>query len=141
MPALSTYNTPILKAGKEAIKHGVLSQGELYSRIASKQHKIIKTAFLLLDSRNDNVRLGATKLLMDRIIPARKAVEVSGSNGEPIQFILATQGGFIPERTIIDVTPEASNSERPSEVQSIGMAQESKKDNNSDNGDNQAGVS
>lgn len=62
----------------------IISQQALYSKIACKSEKILQTLFGLLDSRNEAIKLGAAKILANKIIPDRKAVEVGGEGGGPI---------------------------------------------------------
>ena len=56
----------------------------IYQRIASRSDDIIDCLFLLLQSRNENIRLGAAKVLANKILPDKKAVELTGEDNGPI---------------------------------------------------------
>ena len=65
--------------------------------------------------------------------------ELVGKDGQPLQISvkLDISGGYIPPLGATFASSAGSDT-RSTQVQSTGMAQESKKDNNSTNGDNQA---
>lgn len=105
----------------------------LYAKIASHSDKIYDVLLELLDSRNDNIRLGAARTLLNKILPDKKVVEVTGENGEPIKLTIIAGTGFIPQSGFTSTASETSSLTRSSPLQSNGVAPQSQKDNNSDN--------
>lgn len=67
--------------------------------------------------------------------------ELVGKNGEQLSILvkLDMAGGYIPQLGATIATPTTSN-QRPAQVQSASVAQESEKDDNGGNGDSQAGA-
>ena len=127
-----------IKAG--GVKIPTQLQG--YSHIAMRQREIIDELFGLMYHTNPNIRLQAIKLLIDRILPAKKSIELTG-NGQQIQFNIIG-GGFnpvIPQPITPNATPEASIIRGQSTLQSPDMAPSSEEDNHSDNGRNKASTS
>lgn len=61
----------------KAEKVGVSKAG-LYSKVAAKQEKILRTLFDLLDHKNESVRLGAAKTLINKILPDLQAIQHKG---------------------------------------------------------------
>lgn len=92
----------------------------------------------MLDSRNESIALGAIKIILERTVPAIKALEITGENGEPIKLTVIGGGGFIPGSYSFNAAPTGSPLQPASQVQGFSMAPESKKDDNSDNGTGQA---
>lgn len=106
----------------------------LYQKIAKHEDKIIKTLLACLDSRIPMVQIGAAKTLLSKILPDVKAVEITGKDGEPIKFNVVTGAdylSYISRLREINASSDRSIAESPREIQSIDMAQTSKKDNNS----------
>lgn len=68
----------------------------LYARVATKTDDIIDTLFRLLHSRNESISLGAAKVLIDRLLPDLKAVNVDVQNVPPIKVIVDMKSGYIP---------------------------------------------
>lgn len=48
----------------------------------------IRTAVQLLKSPNDNIRLGASKLLLAKVLPDLKSSELTGVDGQPLRIII-----------------------------------------------------
>lgn len=65
---------------------GVASRTAIYNKIASKQEKILQTLFDLLDSKQEAVRMGAAKTLINKIVPDLKAEDIT-SQGQKIQVV------------------------------------------------------
>ncbi len=84
----------------------------------------------LLDSRNEPTVLGALKIVFERTIPAIKALEIQGKDGEPIKLNLIT-GADISKYIELSSASTGGSTYRPTPIQSSGVAQESKEDNNS----------
>ena len=61
----------------------------LYSSAAVHAKEAIRVlADLMNDRRNPAVRMGAAKVLLSKVLPDMKAVEVSGLNGEDLQLVI-----------------------------------------------------
>lgn len=72
----------------------------LYSAAAVHTIEAIRVlADLMNDKRNPAVRMGAAKVLLSKVLPDMKAVEVSGLNGDDLQLVIK----------IIDDKPYDSN--------------------------------
>ena len=106
---------------------GTPSQSVMYQKIASRADEIVDELFELLHSRNENIRMGAAKVLANKIIPDRKAVEVSGENGGPIKVNIIRD--YLSE-SVADAASERSLAGQV-EIQSVGVAPESKENINS----------
>ena len=67
----------------ESGERGVItpSKQKIYRKIAVHGEKIINTLIMLLDSKNESVKLGAAKVLVNKIIPDLRATEHSGEIG------------------------------------------------------------
>ena len=125
------------QSDSEPKKGGTLPQIAIYQKIASREEEIIEKLFEILKSRNENVALGAAKTLINKIIPDRKAVEVTGQNGEPIKFNIVLGNGYIPPNIQSNATPEGNPVSGQPQVQDNSLAQAGKKDDNSNNGTGQ----
>lgn len=86
---------------------------------------------LMRYSRNENLKFGAMKLIIERSIP--QVTEVTGQNGQQLILNLLS-GGYFPPNPTITTTPATSDISGQSEVQGSGVAQTGKEDNNSNNG-------
>lgn len=69
-------------------KGGTPSRNKIYSRIASRADEIIDGLFLLATHNNENVRLGALKVLANKIVPDLKAVEMKDEKGNTLNVIV-----------------------------------------------------
>ena len=121
---------------------GTPTRDVLYSEAAKHAPRAIDILVEIMEKGdNDNSRLGAARTILAKAIPDLKAMELTGANGGAIQlkYIVDLAGGYIPQLGVINVSSGAGNT-GPSQVQSTGVAQESEEDNNSVNGDNQAGT-
>lgn len=76
---------------KERKTGGVPSKQAIYTKIASNSNKIIEVLLESLDSRNPSVRLGAAKILINKIVPDLKAVEWSTDEKKPIAIQIIKQ--------------------------------------------------
>lgn len=70
-------------------------QGQ-YSKIAKKADLVINTLFNLLESKNENIRLGAAKVLLNKIIPDIRATELDIVKENPPYIIKVIGGGYTP---------------------------------------------
>ena len=83
-------------------------QGQ-YAKFEPLVTSSIERLKLLLESRNESIALGAIKLVLERTIPAIKALEISGEDGEPIKLTIIGSGGFIPQGIIDTKFEEVKN--------------------------------
>ena len=83
---------------------------------------------LMRNSVNENIKLGAIKIVLDRTLPTLAAMEVTGKDGQQIPIYIFG-GGFLPPQPSA-LTPSNGDPFRLPPVQSPGVAQAVKKDNN-----------
>jgi hypothetical protein len=57
---------------------GVPRRTNLYNIVAPKGREIINTLFALLKSNNEGIRLGAAKVLINKILPDLQAIQHKG---------------------------------------------------------------
>lgn len=70
-------------------KGGAVSRQSLYTVAQKYTKEAIETLYeLMKDRRNPAVRMGAAKVLLSKVLPDMKAVEVSGLNGEDLQLVI-----------------------------------------------------
>lgn len=62
-----------------------MSKQSLYSMVSSRSKKVISRLFDLTQSNNENVALGACKVLLNKILPDLNAINV---NKEMIHFVI-----------------------------------------------------
>ena len=122
----------------EPVKGVTPNHVALYQKIAIHSDKIFEILLQLLDSRNENIRLGAAKVLVNKILPDKKTVEVGGLNGEPIKFNIIFGNGYIPPNLQPTTTPEGNIVSGQPPIQNNSMASQGKKDDNGGNGVDQA---
>lgn len=63
----------------------------IYSKAVKHSQKAIDTVVALLDSKNEAIRLGAAKALLDKIIPDMKAIEPR-KDATPITVCIVSDG-------------------------------------------------
>lgn len=64
------------KTSHEAKRGGVKNRGSLYAVAAAHSKEAIDTLYdLMMNSKNDNVRLGAAKAILDKSLPDLKPSE------------------------------------------------------------------
>lgn len=78
----------------EPKKGGSPSRDMLYSEAAALAPKAIKRLEELLGHKNENVALGAVKIILAKAIPDLKAMEITGQDGQPLRFVVVTEGGI-----------------------------------------------
>lgn len=84
------------KRDREAKKRGIPNRGSLYNVVGRERKKILNTLFELLDSHNENVRLGAARTLLNKLLPDLKATDINAGGAEPIRLNIIKGNGFIP---------------------------------------------
>jgi hypothetical protein len=115
----------------EATKGGTPSRQGEYAKVAAHEDKILQTLLDLLDHKNENVRLGAAKALFNKILPDRKAVELTGQNGEPIKLNIIAGRDYLSSIAVSTAASEGSTTYGSTSIQSSSVAQESEKDDDS----------
>ena len=109
----------------EAKKQGPPNQGSLQAYIQNFTLEAIDALVnILRTTRNESLKMGAAKVIIDKSIADIKAIELSGKNGSPItiQLIndyLSTTGVVIP--------PPKGSSTGQNTLQSSSVAQTSTK--------------
>ena len=116
---------------------GTKPQIALYQKIASHEEEIIQALLDGLHSRNESIKIGAAKILINKILPDLRQMEVTGKDGGPIKLNIISGSDYISYTLKTDASPEASIIESVGTVQGADMAQTGKKNNNSNNPDNQ----
>ena len=79
--------------------HGMKSRLHLYQKTSKHYGKSLKAILQCLKSNNESIKLGAAKVLMDKILPDIKSLELQGDDGEPIRYNVLIGNGFIPQLT------------------------------------------
>ena len=130
----------------KAKKGGTLNHIALYQKIASRSEEIYSVLFELLKSRNENIRLGAVKTLINKIVPDLKSLEVGGQLGEDgrrqaIELLINVGRGFIPATVLVSPTSTQGVTGGLSQIQNTDMAQTSTENNNINIGSDKAGTS
>lgn len=131
----------------EAKKGGATTPTHIgnYQRVAAKSEDIFKTLFDLLKSKNEAIKLGAAKVLANKILPDLKSVEVGGElddNGKrrAIQLLVNLGGGFIPPTLQLSTPSAGGFTASTSTVQSSGVAPESTENMDSSDGNSETGT-
>lgn len=130
----------------ERKKGGAISQSGMYQHIAAQFPKIYEALEKGLYDRNSAVRVGAAKVLLNKILPDLKSVEVQGGinddgTKQPVQLLINTGSGFIPATIGFNASPKSSDPTEPTTVQDTDLASESTQDDNSDIRDSETGSS
>lgn len=123
----------VKKTTREVKKQGTPSQATLQSYIQNYSKEAIdQIVHTMRFSNNENLKFGAAKVIIDKSIADIKALELTGANGQPLQFTFRIDlaGGYIPPMGPI-ITAPTTSVEGPTPLQSLGVAQTSKKNDNS----------
>jgi hypothetical protein len=91
---------------------------------------------LLLESRNEAIALGAIKTVLERTIPAIKALEITGEDGQPIKHNIIAGADYLSYLSRLQQAQTASGEGAYAGVvtlSSADMAQTSTENNNSNN--------
>lgn len=86
---------------------------------------------IMRNSRNESLKVGAAKTLIDKSIPDIKAVELTGENGGPIKLNIISGADYLSSLGTSVTASETSTTYGPAEVQSADLAQTGTEDNNS----------
>ncbi len=98
----STLNNVLVRGSNAVNKPGrpqTPNRQGLYSKIAKFSDLVVDTLVEMLDSRNENIRLGAAKALLDKILPDLKAVSAEVRDVGPLQMTVLAGNGFMPPLT------------------------------------------
>ena len=94
----------------------------MYAKIAVRSDELIDKMFKLTESRNENVAMGAIKVLINKMLPDLKATELSGKDGESLTVKIIRDYLSKPQPNATSTrSPEGQN-----KVQDADMAQEGK---------------
>jgi hypothetical protein len=86
---------------------------------------------IMHNSRNESLKMGAAKTLIDKSIPDIKAVEITGENGGPIKLNIISGADYVSALGASTATSTGSTPYGPAEIQSTDLAQASPQDNDS----------
>ena len=115
----------------EAKKGGAPNQGSLQAYIQNYTKEAIDAIVIILrTSRNESLKMGAAKLIIDKSIADKKAVELSGANGEPIKLNIIAGADYLAWLAKSNASPAGSAVQQLPEVQGVSVAQTGEKDIN-----------
>ena len=127
----------------KARKQGPMSREFLYTEAAKHAPRAIEVLVEIMNRQNgqDTNRMGAARTILAKVVPDMKAMELTGPEGGPLQlkYVIDLAGGYIPPLGAFNAPPSGSD-ERPAQIQSAGVAQESQEDNDSTNRTSEAGT-
>ena len=108
----------------EAKKGGAPNQGSLQSYIQNYTKEAIDAIVVILrTSRNESLKMGAAKLIIDKSIADKKAVELSGANGEPIKLNIIAGADYLAWLAKSNASPAGGVVQQPPEIQGVNLAQ------------------
>ena len=131
-----------LQAKKRGAK--ILPKVSFYSLIQNYTKEAIDQIVLIMrESRNEPLRFAAARLIIDKTIADVKAVQITGKDGGPIKFNVITGSdylSYLSKLREVDAPSAGSVNGISREVQSTHLAQESEKNDNSDNTTSEVGA-
>ena len=93
--------------------HTVKSKQAMFSKISSRSDEIIEGLFeLAFNSRQEAVKMGALKILINKVMPDLREVQIDGNEDKPLQITLDIKGvdpnelhraGQVPTETVAGV--------------------------------------
>lgn len=86
--------TSALATNGEAKKRGVTPRSAIYAKISKKRELVLETFFELLESKNESVKLGAAKVLLNKLIPDLKATELKSQDNLVVKIVTADEPGI-----------------------------------------------
>ena len=100
---------------------------EFYYQQATKYASaaLEEIVWLMTNGDNDNVRLGAAKTILAKVIPDLSSTEIKGDGQGLIQLFINAGSGFIPASLGLPTSPTRGITTGQSPIQSNGLAQES----------------
>ena len=72
---------------------GIKPRSYFYRKIQKVGDELLDKTILMVNHKNPNVALGALKLLIERLLPALKSIEVKGDAKSPLRVFI-TKDGF-----------------------------------------------
>lgn len=74
------------KVGSEAKRGGatILSKQKIYAKISERSEEIISGLLKLATSKNESIKLGALKILLNKILPDLKAIDPQDEHEEEL---------------------------------------------------------
>lgn len=123
-----------------------MNQRGLYAHVVTRYPQIFKALYDGLNSKNEATKIRAAGILLNKILPDLKAVEVGGEvdangNRQAVQLFINTGGGFVPAIIQTDAPSAGSVTAKQQEVQDVSVAQTSTEDNDSNLRDDKTGTS
>ena len=116
---------------QQAKKGGAPNQGSLQAYIQNYTKEAIDAIVnILRTTRNEALKMGAAKVIIDKSIADIKSVELSGKNGEPIKLNVIAGADYFAWRQKVNASSGASALPSTPTVQDFGVAQKSEKDIN-----------
>ena len=120
----------------QAKKQGPPNQGSLQAYIQNFTLEAIDALVeILRTTRNESLKMGAAKVIIDKSIADIKAIELSGKDGSPIRVQLIND--YLSTSGVI-VSPSKGSSTGQNKVQDAGLASESEENIDSP-GENSSG--
>lgn len=86
---------------------------------------------IMRNSRNEQLKFAAQKLIIDKSIADIKAVEVTGENGGPIKLNIISGADYVSAIAQFATTSDPGTAYGSTAIQSTDMAQTSTQDNDS----------
>lgn len=119
-------------ADQQAKKVGHPNKGSLQAYLQDFTKEAIDGLVKLMrETKQDQLKFAAFKLIIDKSIADIKAIEVTGQNGEPIKLNIIAGADFSQYR-ISSPSSTGSTTYRPTQVQGTGVAQTGEENDNSD---------
>ncbi len=89
---------------------GIPSRAETYHYVSKfSQEAIDVLVGIMRDSRNENLKMGAAKALLDKCIPDLKATEITGEQGGQILIRLVTEADGNTNKSTDSELPGSTN--------------------------------
>ena len=93
---MKKINTGSSKGGR---KRGVPSRRLLYQKIAGKADFIIRRLVELSKSKNDSVAVSACRILLERVVPSLKTMEIQDHVQEPVVIEIVKEDSRVHKET------------------------------------------
>ena len=107
-------------------------RAQLYQKFEPLANQAIEVIKKCMESRNENIAMGAAKIVLERTVPAIKAIELTGNNGDPIKFNIISGSDYVSAISKLTTASATGSFGRSTEVQSVNLASTGTQDNNSD---------
>lgn len=115
------------------------NKGTLQSYVQNfTKEAIDEIVSLMHNSRNEAVRMGAAKVILERSVPILKAMEIGGKDGEAIKVEVINYGGNDPIQFSADEV-HVGGATVATAISSTELAQEGEEDDTSDQSTDKVG--